>query len=259
MNTQVAKAVEDSEVTEVAQASADVSASEQVLAMIAHASKDGSIDIEAMKAMMQMRKDLVEEQAKKDFNEALAAAQLEMEPVARDAHNKQTNSNYARLEAIAKAITPIRSKHGFALSFGEADCPKDNHFRITCEITHSGGFTKHRYVDLPSDIAGIKGNANKTGIHAFGSSMTYGRRYLTLLIFDIATEDDDGNRAAVVETISEEQVMQLRDLIEASTVSEPHFIKYANSQIKNAEIERLSDIPANSFAGCVTALKKKAA
>jgi len=206
-----------------------------------------------------MRKELVQEQAEKEYNEALASAQLEMEPVARDARNNQTNSNYARLEAIAKAITPIRSKHGFALSFGEADCPKDNHFRITCEITHSGGFTKHRYVDLPSDIAGIKGNANKTGIHAFGSSMTYGRRYLTLLIFDIATEDDDGNRATVIETISEDQEMQLRDLIETLSVNEPAFIKYANSQIKNATIEKLADIPAGDFAGCVTALKKKAA
>lgn len=259
MSTDVAQAVAGSEMAEVAESSANVSASEQVLAMIAHASKDGSIDIEAMRAMMTMRKELVEEQAEREYNQALAAAQREMLPVARDAHNKNTDSNYARLEAIAKAITPIRAKHGFGLSFGTDDCPKENHFRITCEITHSGGHTKRRHADLPSDIAGLKGNANKTGIHAFGSSMTYGRRYLTLLIFDIATEDDDGNAAGAGPTISEDQELQLRDLIETREVDEPKFIKYLDSQIKNATIEKLSDIPASYFDSCVTALKRKAA
>jgi hypothetical protein len=41
----------------------------------------------------------------------------------------------------------------------------------------------------------MRGSPNKTAIHGFGSAMSYGRRYLLLLIFNLAMrhEDNDGN------------------------------------------------------------------
>jgi len=256
MNTQVAT-VEDGEI--VPKVTPAQSESSAIFSMIERAASDPTIDMDKMERLLQMQTDVRQENARVEYNSAMARAQREMEPVARDARNDQTRSNYARYEAIAKAITPIIAKHGFASSFGTEESPKDNHYRITCEVSHEGGFSKNYHADIPSDVAGMKGTKNKTDTHAFGSTMSYGRRYLKLLIFDIATEDDDGNRATVIETISEDQEMQLRDLIETLSVNEPAFIKYANSQIKNATIEKLADIPAGDFAGCVTALKKKAA
>jgi hypothetical protein len=45
-------------------------------------------------------------------------------------------------------------------------------------------------------MTGPKGNQNKTATHGFGSTMSYGRRYLICLIFNITltNEDQDGNQ-----------------------------------------------------------------
>ena len=60
---------------------------------------------------------------------------------------------------------------------------------------HEAGHTKRYHVDLPIDSTGIKGSVNKTGVHANGSTYSYARRYLTMMIFNVVltNEDNDGN------------------------------------------------------------------
>jgi len=101
------------------------------------------------------------------------------------------------LENIIEQLSPIWTRHGFAVSFGTGDCPTEGYYRVECELTHSAGHSKRYHADLPCDMTGIQGSVNKTGIHGFGSTMSYGRRYLVCMVFNVAvkTEDDDGNAA----------------------------------------------------------------
>jgi hypothetical protein len=50
------------------------------------------------------------------------------------------------------------------------------------------------HADIFADTKGPRGTPNKTATQGFGSTMSYGRRYLKALMFDlvIAGEDDDG-------------------------------------------------------------------
>ncbi len=221
-----------------------------IISVIERAALDPNVDIDKMERLLAMQERILDRQAEADFNAAMAAAQAEMLPVVRDAKNDQTNSKYARLEAIAKAIKPITSRHGFAPSFGTDDCPREDHYRITCDLTHAGGHSRRYHADIPLDLAGIKGNQNKTRTHAFGSTMSYGRRYLTLLMFDIATEDDDGNTAGAGATVSAEQYIRLRDLIQEVDANESAFLKYYRAT-------SLETFPAGKFDAAMKQLEAK--
>lgn len=59
---------------------------------------------------------------------------------------------------------------------------------------HEAGHTKRYYVDLPIDSTGIKGSVNKTGVHANGSTYSYARRYLTMMIFNVVLTNEDNGR-----------------------------------------------------------------
>lgn len=132
------------------------------------------------------------------FYSSFRAVLEELPSVVKDADNTQTQSTYARLSAISKKIRPVYTKHGFSILFGEEDSPLDGCVRITGDIMHEAGHMTAKHVDIPMDGAGIKGNVNKTPTHAKGSTLQYGMRYLTCLVFtpELVDDDDDGNASS---------------------------------------------------------------
>ena len=167
-----------------------------ILGVIAAAARNPEIDVDKMERLLALHERVLKQQAEQEFNAAMSVAQEEMPRVHRDAKNPSTGSFYTRLESLNLEAVPIYTRHGFSLSFGTADCPVPEWHRITCTVAHKGGHSRHYQVDLPRDDTGAKGLANKTKMHGAGSTFSYGRRYLTLLIFNISltNEDDDGNR-----------------------------------------------------------------
>jgi len=166
-----------------------------VLAMIERAARDPSVDIDKMERLLAIHREMRSETARTAYNAAMARVQAQIKPVYRDAMNDHTNSPYARLETISEAITPIITSEGFSLSYDTADCPVANHIRIVCDVMHSAGHTERKHFDLALDNVGAKGNLNKTAIQASGSTISYGRRYLKCMVFDVVltNEDNDGN------------------------------------------------------------------
>ena len=154
-------------------------------------------DVDTLERLFALRERDDAAVARRAFFTAMQAVQTEAPRVVKDSKNTQTGSAYAKLESIAKAIRPVYTAHGFSLSYGTEDSPREGYVRITCDVMHVGGHMVPRHVDMPLDDVGIKGNVNKTPTHAHGSTISYGRRYLVLMAFDIvmAGEDDDGNAA----------------------------------------------------------------
>lgn len=221
-----------------------------VIGIFERALANPDLDVEKAERMLAMQERIMDRQARMAFNDAMSAAQAEIEPVARDAYNSHTKSRYARLETISRAVTPIITKNGFAMSFGTADSPHEGHYRVTCEVTHCDGHSKQYHVDMPSETAGFKGGANKTATHAFGSAMSYGRRYLTLLIFNIATEDDDGQAAGRGKTITDEQCNELLALADEVGADKARFCKFF-------KIKAFPELPAEQFKEAKGMLEKK--
>lgn len=163
--------------------------------MVERIATNADIDADKLQKVLDVQMQVMDRQARDEFYRAMNRVQAELPMVARDAINTQTSSKYARLETISRALKPVYSKHGFSCSFTQDKADLENHIRVRGTLRHAAGHSEsHYYVDVPLDDRGIKGSVNKTPTHATGSSFAYGRRYLTCMMFDIATGDDvDGN------------------------------------------------------------------
>jgi hypothetical protein len=181
-----------------------VSQTGAVMATLMSALEGGNLQPEQLGMILDAQERVLDRQAKQDFAIAMAECQSEMPNILKTKDNNQTKSKYESLDALNKVVSPVYTKHGFSVTFGtdtahEIDNPM---IRVTAEVSHKGGWSKEYHYDLPYDMAGIAGTINKTKIHASGSTLSYGRRYLLKLIFNLTTvdeHDDDGNSAGISE------------------------------------------------------------
>ena len=220
------------------------------LAMIERMLLNPDFDVAKAKELMNMREHMLDRQARQEFNAAMRAVQEEAPRIINDRFNEQTKSHYATLRAMNDAIIPIYTKHGFSLSFGTADSPAEKHVRITCDVSHIGGDSRPRFYDLPIDDVGIKGAANKTQIHGSGSTLSYGRRYLTMLIFNITTGDDnDGQKVSDLITPEEAETIEKR--------IKPFGEEYAKKFLAYMKIDSVSEITKATMKKAITAIEAK--
>ncbi len=177
--------------------------SDSIMSVIARAAADPSVDVGKMERLYAMLTEENKRIAEQRFNAAMTKAQAEMPLIIKKGNNPSTNSKFAKLEHMAKAILPIVEKYNFSLQFSEGDSPKPEKIRVLCKVSHASDIGGKEYshsemfhLDLSPDDTGAKGTANKTKIHGEGSTFSYGRRYLTAMIFNltIVGEDDDGNQ-----------------------------------------------------------------
>jgi hypothetical protein len=121
---------------------------------------------------------------------------------------------------------------------------------VCADILHSAGHKETYHYDVPLDGKGIQGNANMTKIHGKSSSVSYGRRYLMCMIWNIPTQDDDGNSAGkVVELIDEKEKSQIVDfLAEIGKGAEPKFLKYMG-------VGKIEEITKANFSKAISALE----
>jgi hypothetical protein len=176
---------------------AQTSQSGTLLQAITAAATNPQLNIENVERLFALHQKMVEREAEASFNDAMARAQAKVRPVANNAYNSQTQSRYAKLAAIADAIIPLYASEGLSVSFDTADSGTPGWYRTVAHVSHSAGHTREYHLDLPLDETGAKGTVNKTKVHAAGSTNSYARRYLLLMIFNISThDDDDANRAA---------------------------------------------------------------
>ncbi len=152
--------------------------------------------VERLERMWEMHKEMQDRDAARAYADAMKACQKEMPAIQKRGKNKQTNSRYALLEDINRLITPIYTRHGFSLSFGTDRSELADHVGIVCDVMHDGGYSKTYTYDAPIDNVGIKGEKNKTTTHGRGSAISYGRRYLVIMIFNLTIGDDDDGNAA---------------------------------------------------------------
>jgi hypothetical protein len=177
-------------------ASAEVVAADagSLMAVISRAAADPNTDVDKLERLMGLYERITDRSAEQSYHDAMNAAQEEMRPIAADANNPQTKSKYASYAALDRALRPIYTRHGFSISFDTADGAPVDHVRVVAEVAHRDGFKKRPHLDMPADGKGAKGGDVMTKTHAIGAAVTYGKRYLLGMVFNIAVgDDDDGN------------------------------------------------------------------
>lgn len=175
---------------------------QSILNIIASAAFNPEFDVVKFEKLLEMQERFEARQLERERRDAervfiadMSAAQGKMRPVVRDAYNSQTHSRYTRLDTIDDAIRPIYTEHGFHLTFGTGTPVKPGNIRVICRCAHRAGHVETYELEEAPDITGAQGRVNKTVLHGMGSTISYLRRYLKTMIFDVvlATEDDDGN------------------------------------------------------------------
>lgn len=244
METDMTNATAPVETTEISPAESFVPSEgqDQMLAMIERASRDPNVDAAKFASLMELantqqdrqRKIAQEDEralAERIFRSAFVAAKERMPQIVKDAHNKQTSSNYARMETVDAKITPIMSEFGFGISFKSGDQPIDgDHMHGIAELIHRDGHVEV-YEDRRIPIAGvgIKGTRMMTKTHGYGATKTYARRYMTFDIWGLSVmeKDSDGNannglgQTALncLEQIEQQHTVVDLDLIHASIMA----------------------------------------
>lgn len=219
-----------------------VSETTAIISMIERAARDPSVDIDKMERLMLMQERAFERRAEVEYNAAFARMQPELPAV--EKNGKSNNGAYGLWEDIQGAIQPVIAKHGFSLSFKplvEADA-----VTVTAILRHEAGFKDTAEIRLPVDKSG-----SKNVVQAVGSSVSYGKRYAAcgLLNIRVANEDDDG-KAAGGGFITEDQAVELREMIEAAEADETGLKTYFR-------IEHLKDMLASKFPDAKAMLQRK--
>ncbi len=116
---------------------------------------------------------------------AMAVAFANIEAATKSANNPHFKSKYADLGAVIDAIKPALVEQGLFFTQQPAQC--EGGVAVETVLRHSSGET----VSLGTVVVPV----NKNDAQAYGSALTYARRYGLVTAFGVPTEDDDGNAA----------------------------------------------------------------
>jgi hypothetical protein len=210
--------------------------------MLSHAVERGA-DLDMIEKLMGLQERWEKNQARKSFDEAIAAAKKEIPVIVRNAtgHNSK---RYADFAAIAKTVDPILGQHGLSYRFRTVQTEKA--ITVTC-VLFGHGHSEETSLSGPADASG-----SKNAIQAIGSTLTYLQRYSLVQMLGLAAaDDDDGKSGAVAEayvpppgSISSDQAENIRQQLRLKNCSEKAFLQWANQK-------RIEDIPEDLYEPCM--------
>lgn len=117
---------------------------------------------------------------------AMAKAFSAIEAATKSANNPHFKSKYADLGSVIDAIKPALTANG--LFFTQHPVPCEGGVQVETHLHHESG----DHMALGSLFV----PANKNDAQAYGSALTYARRYALVTAFGVPVEDDDGNAAS---------------------------------------------------------------
>lgn len=204
---------------------------------IAMALTNKDVDADKLQKLLDMRRQYLSDEARVAFHRAMAEAQAEMQPVVRDAENTQTRSRYARLETIDAAIRPVYSRHGFRLSY-DTEAAGDR-TRVICIVSHIAGHSERYQLESRLDTVGAQGKVNKTELHGLGSTVSYLRRYLACMIFNVVLRNEDTDGAYQPRYINGEQCREIENLLIDTRSDKAKFLAFFKVQDVTEIIEEM--------------------
>lgn len=113
--------------------------------------------------------------------EAMALAQLEMDPAIKDSQNPHFRNNFASLASCMRSMKPLH-KNGIAVMQPPQVAPPGR-VRVITFVGHSSGEWMCGELEMP---------VTKNDAQGSGSALSYARRYCLQSTIGLATDDDDG-------------------------------------------------------------------
>jgi hypothetical protein len=205
-------------------------------------------NIEVLEKLMALQERWEKNQAKKAYDNAMAAAKAEIPVIIKNREvdftsaKGRTHYRHEDLAGIARIVDPILSKNGLSYRY-RASSELNSPVTVTCVVSHRDGHAEEITLSAARDDTG-----NKNSLQQVGSTITYLQRYTLKAALGLAaSDDDDGESSEQVETIDAEQAQTIRDMLAAAGVPEARFLKWA-------KVEKVEDIPADLYDSCAEAI-----
>lgn len=209
--------------------------------------------VETLEKLMALQERWEANQARKAFDNAMAAAKAEIPTISKNrevdftSSKGRTHYKHEDLSEIARIVTPILASHGLSYRFRTAS-PVNKPVTVTCIVSHRDGYSEENSLTAGRDDSG-----NKNSIQGIGSTITYLQRYTLKAALGLAaSSDDDAKSAEEPGPITDEQVKQLLGLSDEVGADLERFCAYFR-------IESLPDLPANQFDRAMRSLEAKRA
>jgi hypothetical protein len=235
-----------------------------VLAIIARAAADPAVLPDKMRALLDMQKEIMAEEARIAFTRSFVGLQADLPTIRTDGKIEirekvaggertgkvQQATPYATFQNIMKTVKPLLQKHGFILWFGPDVNPAGG-IIIRGYLDHVKGHGKTCVVPLPLETSGSKNN-----VQGVGSSLSYGKRYAAISMLNIIShaKDDadlDGHVADAAKPkeppkkISKAQAAELEKAVNDCGVGTDAFCDHY-------KINHLSDLTTDLFDQAIT-------
>jgi hypothetical protein len=221
-----------------------------MVSMIERVAMDPNLPIERLEALMDMRERQMNKEAEQVFNQAFAAAMGEMRDVPKSGKNNHSGQKYSTLDDLIRTTRPVLARHGLSLNWQTAI--NQNEISVTAIVRHAMGHSINTTQSGPRDN-GKQMNTLQGG----GSTETYLKRYSGFSILGLSSGDEieDDGRNADAKTVSAEQYIELRNLIEFTGTVEATFHKaYGHNDPDNADLQQF---PASKFQAAIRQLERK--
>ena len=174
---------------------------------------------------------------------ALAKFNMEVGAISKDANNPFFKSAYVTLDKLIESTRDILAKNG--LSVMQFPTGQDGYVGVITILTHESG----EFIEsAPFYLKPVKGDPQ-----AYGSAITYARRYSYQAILNLNTgEDDDGNACTFVNStkdvmddyspkhLTEAQIKRLYAMAAKASVEKSMVLKAIKQEFKVEKAELLT-------------------
>lgn len=211
-------------------------------------------NIETLEKLMALQERWEGNQARKAFDDALAAAKAEIPVILKNkvvdftSSKGRTHYQHEDLAEIARTVDPILSRHGLSYRFRTMSLPNEP-VSVTCIVSHRLGYSEENSLQAGRDDSG-----NKNSIQQVGSTITYLQRYTLKAALGLAAStDNDGAKADEDgSVITDKQLLRIRALIEDTDSDIEKLCAYLS-------IESLPEMNQTKFEAAIKLLEAKKA
>ncbi len=218
-----------------------------LLQVIANAVTDPRMDVAKMQALFDLQRQIMAEQRKIEFDEAMTRLQKQIPHIPK--HGQGKNSRFAKYDDMDVIIRPMYTAEEFSLSFNE-ESRTDNKITFALEVSRKG-HSKFYRLTVSSDTAALNkfDKAVRPAIQDDGSTASYARRYLIKLAFNIIEKDEDTDGESLT-PISEDQVRDLEIQLKDTKSDTAGFLRFMG-------YDKLSEIRVKDLKKAQTAIDEK--
>lgn len=210
--------------------------------------RDKDIDVAKLDALLRMQWEIAADGARIEFARALAQVQASVPRVRKNGRVELGGGkgyDFAKWEDMDRVLRPVLEREGFSLSFDMAE-RQGGGAVVTATVEHVGGHKRTASIPLPLDSG-----AGRNNLQAMGSTLSYAKRYLAEMLFNIVREgqDDDGVTGGV-EYIDAEQVKKISALLLDTQADLDGFLHFMGAP-------RVEGIRKQDFSKAMNALMAK--